>query len=147
MKELRSRKGRALYKSTWKEIRYGWCLGDESFKEKILDKVGLALKGKDRLSYSGKCKKEYDEFAAEKLLRKGLKALGVKESELKELRKGDDRKKVLAFWVHSRTMAGHKWIATRLGMGCPSNMSNYIKSIKESKDRHVKKLLSAVSDV
>ncbi len=107
----------------------------------MLEMVGEKLKGHDRLNYSGSSKKEHNEHEAEQLLLKGLKKLGMREEDLDESAKGDVRKRVLAYHVRSRTMICNRWLSERLKMGCPSNISGYLRSVHESSDVRTKKML------
>jgi hypothetical protein len=132
--ELRTRAGRKMYNQTWKAIRYGWCLGGQGFQEKILDRVGLRLEEKERDSYSGEAMRRHDEREAEHLLRKGMKALGVEEDAVMAGKKGSLTKSALAWHVHRRAMAGHKWISARLEMGCPSNLTAHLNRIKHASE-------------
>lgn len=132
IKELRTREGKKLYKDVWNQIRYGWCLGGQGFQEKMLDFVGLRMKGKQRESYSGAEKNRHDEKMAEELLRKTMKALGVDEERLQREAKGSLIKGALAWYVHRKAMASHKWISQRLQTGCASNLTMYINRIKNA---------------
>ena len=112
--EYRRKKCREAFKEEWRPIRYGWCLGSEEFKDKLTAKIERVIVGRDRQSYSGEGIERHDEAQAERLARGGMAALGVDESDLLIMRKGDDRKCVIAWLVHTRTMVRHKWIADRL---------------------------------
>ena len=81
----------------------------------------------DRRSYGGGAVRAYDETEAERLVQRGLRALGLKEDELSHLPKGHADKCALACAVHARTMASHKWLTARLHMGHPQNLTAYIK--------------------
>jgi hypothetical protein len=48
------------------------------------------------------------------------------------LRKGDERKAVLAALIRSRTAVSTEWIATRLKMGHPSSVSRQVGIVKKS---------------
>ena len=128
--ELRRKKGREAYKQEWKPIRYGWFLGGDEFREKLIDCMSKVVEDKQRESYSGQGIVRHDEHQAKKLLARGLKALGMRTGDLKGLCKGDELKCVLAWLIHTRTMVSHKWISQNLEMGVISNMTKYIDSVK-----------------
>ena len=73
-----------------------------------------------------------DAEEAEHCVTAGLKVLGIRNADLKVLAKGDERKRALAWLVHTRTLASQSWISERLHMGNPSNISTYIRMVKEA---------------
>jgi len=135
--ELRTQSGRRMYKEQWDKIRYGWCLGGDEFQEKMLERVGKRMEGRDRSSYSGEAADRHGEKEAEKRVRKGMKVLGVKEEDLLMLKKGSITKSALAWYIHSSALVSHKWITERLKMGSPSNLTLYIKKFKEAAETDV----------
>ena len=132
IRELGTKDGRKAFKEDWKPIRYGWYLGAEGFKEKLVKRVGKTVKGKKRASYGGKAIREHDESCAEELIRKGLKCLEVTEKDLGRLAKGHDVKCLLAWLAHTYTMVTHQWLTDRLQMGNPQTVSTYIKKVKQA---------------
>jgi hypothetical protein len=95
--------------------------------EKVRDRVGPH----DRRSYGGGAIRQHDEREAERFVQWGLRTLGLTEAALSSLPKGHAHKCALAHLVHSRTMASHKWLAARLHMGHPQNLTAYIKQAPE----------------
>jgi len=144
VRELRTKAGKKQFKEAWKPIRYGWYVGGEAFKEELVKKLVQAVKGKQRASYSGEAIRKHDEHQAERVVAAGMKLLGLAENAPGELPKGDERKCVLAWLAHSRTMASHKWIAERLGMGCPSNMTHYIAKVRSPGDARMSRLRNKI---
>ena len=145
VEDLRRRRGRKEFDEQWKAIRYGWYVGDEPFREELLKKVARTVEGKDRASYHGKAIKQHDEKEAERLVRKGLRALNLTESDLAELRKGDERKCVLAWLAHTYSMAGHRWIGQRLRMGGPSHISVNVGRVANAKGSRLETLRDGVN--
>ena len=138
--DLRTKAGRKAFKEEWKTIRYGWYLGDEGFKDKLLKGIGKVVEGRQRASYSGESIRQHDEYEAEGLLRAGMSVLKIKEADLEALPKGDETKCVLAWLVHSQTMASHQWISERLRMGVPSNMTKYVEDVKQPISNRIAKI-------
>ena len=68
------------------------------------------------------------------LLKKGMKALWVEEDAEIAGKKGSLTKSALAWHVHRRAMAGHKWISARLRMRCPSNLTAHINRIRQASE-------------
>ena len=73
-----------------------------------------------------------DAEEAENCVTAGLKVFGIRNADLNVLAKGDERKRALAWLVHTRTLASQSWISERLHMGNPSNISTYIRMVKEA---------------
>ena len=76
------------------ELRGGWCLGGEGFRERML-----------------------------RLLEEGLRCLGLERKELPRLKKGDPRKAALAVRIRTRTTASNAWIAEQLQLGHVSRLN------------------------
>ena len=96
----------------------------------MLEKVGLRMASGKRESYTGEAKQAHDERQAEKLVKRGLMALGLTEADLLRTRKGSLEKCALAWYVHSNAMVSHEWISNRLRMGHPLGQSLYIGRIR-----------------
>ena len=124
------------------------CLGGEEFRERMLDLVEERLSSAEhRESYSGPAADQHDERQAERLMRKGLKALGLKEEDLGKLNKGDLRKCALAWHIHRYALVGHRWIAGRLKMGCETALTAYMNRIRnatEGKALHLRRKVECV---
>jgi len=127
--EMLTENGRKDLEKEWKEIRRGWYLGSEEFRDRILEHVDGVLNRGRRKSFSGDEVAAHDEAAAEGLVCAGLKALDLAGKDLSELRKLDIRKQVLAWWVRSQTMVGNRWLAKRLEMGDEGNISKTIRTV------------------
>ena len=80
----------------WGKIRRGWCFGDESFRDKINQRLDGNLVSNKRESFSGPEMRTHDEAAAERLIQAGLKALGLNENDLADLKKNAAEKYALA---------------------------------------------------
>jgi hypothetical protein len=145
--ELRTKKGRKLYAALWKGIRHGWCIGGESFEAEMLERVKTAVAGGQRESYSGLEMVKHDQDEAERLVRAGMKVLGVRNEELEGRRKGAMEKKLLAWLVKSRAMVSHRWVADRLKMGVAANVGKYAKEASEAKHSDIVHLRERLANV
>jgi hypothetical protein len=87
----------------------------------------------------------HDEREAEKLLQQGLSEFGIREDDLLTLKKGDDRKKVIAWCIRKRTGVRVEWITHRLKMGVSSNFSRYIREVEQSKEGRLWELKSKMT--
>jgi REP element-mobilizing transposase RayT len=117
----------------WGKIRRGWAFGSDEFRLKVQDALNRAVSGKRRDSFMGEEIRRHDEREAEKLVQKGLICCGITEEDLSNLKKGDDRKKLIAWYIRKKTSVRVEWIAQRLQMGVPSNFSRYMREVEESK--------------
>jgi putative transposase len=104
----------------YKRIRRGWCLGDETFRQELLEQ----MHGHFGENHAGREKLESAEQRAERILATELKGLHWKESDLKNSRKGDPKKVRLAARLRKETTVTLKWIAQRLHMGTWTHVSN-----------------------
>jgi len=116
----------------WQKIRRGWAFGSEEFRIKIRDALEPVIAGKRRDSFMGVEIRMHDEKEAEKLLKQGLACCGLTEKDLPGLKKGDDRKKVIAWHIRRKTSVRTEWITTRLKMGVTSNFSCHIRAVESA---------------
>ncbi|MGO8926453.1 MAG: hypothetical protein ACLQU3_06125 [Limisphaerales bacterium] len=79
---------------------------------------------------NGEAKRAHGEAEAERLLARGLAAMGLAEAQLAETRKGAWEKEVLAWWLCRRTTARRRWVSERLGMGDESRVKQAIGRLK-----------------
>ena len=112
-----------------KELRRGWILGGEEFRERVLALV-------DRLSESGSRRSgpveiggDHGEWMAERLLRAGLRHWKLEGGDLRKLRKSDWRKRVIGHLIKERTGVSLSWIGERLVMGTDSHVSRLCSRI------------------
>jgi REP element-mobilizing transposase RayT len=118
----------------WTQIRRGWAFGGEEFRSHLQEVLDGVMDGKRRESYSGEPVKKHDEREAESLLVEGLRKLKLDEVELASMKKGDIRKKVIAWNIRKKTSVKNEWIVQRMYMGRASNLSRYVKDVDESQE-------------
>ena len=82
---------------------------------------------------------EAGERQAEKLIVRGMRSLKISNADLEKTKKSDSRKRTLAWLVRSRTTASASWIARRLQMGDPSNVSRSVRMVQSKKDKEIRK--------
>ena len=148
--ELGIKAGRKALEEEWKRIRRGWYLGDDGFRGRMLKMVKATLGKGCAASYAGAAKRAHGEAEAQRLVAKGLAALGLEGLRLAEQPKGMAEKQVLAWWLRERTTAGRRWVSERLGMGEESGVSKAIRLVKDMRDvelnRLKRRLLQAMKD-
>lgn len=131
----RDRKG-VLNDASLEELRSGWCLGDAAFQDRILDGLSeLIDRARPKGSVAGREVRAHDEAEAERLVRAALDSLGLSESaaELAGWGRYRDEKALVACLVRSSTGVSNQWVAGRLAMGHPSNVSRAVHRVGESR--------------
>ena len=116
----------------WAKIRRGWAYGGDDFRVRMQELLDGVMEGKHRDSYSGEQVKKHDEREAQRLLSDGLVKLKLDAADLPNLKKGDERKKVIAWAIRRKTSVKNEWIAQQLHMGRASNLSRYVKEVDEA---------------
>lgn len=114
----------------FKAIRRGWCLGDETFRQELLNQ---AHRQAGENHYGG-IRRETAEEKARRILRQELDKLGWPEAELARRAKGDARKVRIAQRLRTETSVTLKWIAQRLQMGTWTHVANLLhrKNLKNN---------------
>lgn len=139
----------AMADEAWAEIRKGWVFGSDEFCAEMKMALKGAAEGKRRDSYSGGAVQQHDEQAASELLSAGLSALKLKPFDLALLKKGDDRKKAIAWLIRRNTSVRNEWISNALNMGNVSTVSRGVHSVEASKDDRLfdlKQIMSKIKD-
>jgi len=121
----------------WAKSRHGWCLGESSFREKLLEHLDGIRLGKKAASLSGPEIHCHNEKQAEQLKAKALKALGLTDGSLKDMPKGCPEKQVLVWFIHTRTSVANDWLCQQLYCGHPGNILKYTKAVTTAKNRQI----------
>jgi REP element-mobilizing transposase RayT len=114
----------------WGKIRRGWCLGDESFRHEMGEILEGTLHTKKRESFSGEELRQHGEQMAERLIERGMGALGITKNALIEQPKGSAEKYALAWLVRKNTSVRNGWIKARLHMGTATNFSDRLRHVE-----------------
>ncbi len=138
--EVSSSENPAEFDPLWEKIRRGWCLGDPTFRQEMETLVDKRISHYDRRSYLGEEARRHDEAEALRLLEFGLKALAISRDDLKGFKKGDVRKKVLAWLIRQHTGVRNDWICEQLVMGRSSNLSRHVSDVGNSTCQEVRKM-------
>lgn len=107
-------------------LRRGWYWGTQAFGEAMRKLAGAMLKKRSPKSrgYQGAALvREHGQKQAEAWLAEGLKAAGLRASELSKLSGSDARKVLLADVLWRRTVVEQRWLAEKLGMKSAANVS------------------------
>lgn len=120
-----------------RQIRRGWYLGSEEFRER-LDQLLMGQSKKD--SHRSSQRKDHGPAEAERLLERALRKLGWSEEELLSAKSLTPEKQGIAWLLMTHTSVTGAWIAQRLQMGHRTNCSRAISRFRHGKDKEIKKL-------
>jgi hypothetical protein len=132
-----------------RHLRTGWLVGSEAFRDRMSDLVAGILKGRKRASYTGEEVRGHDESEAQRIVERGLDALGMELPKLRPLRQNDPRKQALAWLIRTRTIVADDWITQHLDMGHRSNVSRAVGAFRSARDaqrRRLKRTLHKCAD-
>ena len=119
-------------KSHLEELRRGWCLGGESFRERVLRLLdGAGEKLRQRRDVDAVVRHCHDEAQARRMIEMGLELLALKAEDLPKLTKGDVRKLALGRLIRAHTAVPNAWLARELSLGHASRI-NHRGSKRES---------------
>jgi len=136
----------ALVDEAWRNIRRGWIFGSDEFCEKVRGSVEKAAEGSRRDSHSGGAALQHNEQAARVLFEKGLKVVGLAQSELGGLKKSDDRKEAVAWLIRRNTSVTNEWISDALKMGNVATVSRGVRAVEASLEGCLFELKSKMSE-
>ena len=122
------------------ELRQGWALGSQVFRERMSDMVGALMLQRKRASYAGQELRRHDETAAQRLLDSGLQALGMELPDTRQLRQNDRRKQALAWLVKTQSIVGDEWVRQQLDMGDRSNVSRAVSAFRKETQPQIRRL-------
>lgn len=106
----------------WEQIRRGWALGGEEFRQELLD----AMKERDSEYIAGDEVRESEEHKARRIIKEELARLKWTIRHLQTTLKGDRRKIRIAKRLRAQTTMTLKWIAAQLHMGTWTHVANRI---------------------
>ncbi len=106
----------------FRNIRRGWCYGDEAFRNSMLLEVGRSA----HASHFGSELQEASEAKAARIIDEELRTVLWTEAELLRRRKGDPVKVAIATRLRAETTVTLQWIASRLKMGTKTHLSHLL---------------------
>lgn len=128
--EERAREG--VSEESLKEMRRGWLLGGETFRDRVLDWMEKRSDaGKGRKVRREESDHDHGQRQAERIIQATLEALGVEEAELLGARKGDWRKRLIGQRVRVETSVSLRWLTARLKMGSEGHLSRITGSVAD----------------
>ena len=120
--EKRKQEEQNLENGDWKQLRHGWCWGEKTFREHLLEVIGEQQGEQHHGEEIGE-----SVVKAERLLRGHLAGAGWTEEQLAQSRKGDRVKVGIAAQLRAETTMSWKWIAGRLHMGHWRTAANAVR--------------------
>jgi len=120
-----------------KQIRRGWYLGPEAFRDR-LDDMLMGQSGKD--THRSSQRKDHGPAEAERLLKQALHEMGWSEEELLNARSVVPEKQGVAWLLMTQTAVTGTWIAERLRMGHRTNCSRAISRFRHGKSQEIEDL-------
>lgn len=146
---LECRRGKlwAGLEADWDRIRRGWYLGEPSFKERLLERMGDLFEQRKATSVSGEAVQARTEHDAERWVKHTLEGLGVDAAELEVLPKGAELKLVLAWCLRSQTTMSRRWIAERLKMGHETRVTTAVRTVGEANGGKLRRLRERVARI
>jgi putative transposase len=126
--------GGAIDAAATAALKRGWYLGEESFRDRLLALLESAGRKKRQRGNAGDGLMARDQGVrdAERLVVEASRLLELPTApdELTRLKKGDERKALLAALVRKRTGVEIEWISRRLAMGHPGSVSRLIGRVR-----------------
>jgi len=117
----------------YRQLRRGWYMGTTGFRDELQDRIDAQLSGLRRDSITGEARRLHDEREAERLLSEAASIVGLDLGGEELLKKSDERKQVVAWFLRKKTTMGLDWIAEQLGMGSRANVGRAVQSVELSK--------------
>lgn len=117
-----------------KQMRRGWLLGGETFRDSVLDwleKKTAKQRNQGRKLRREQSDAEHGERHAERIIQEVLEALGMTAVELRAARKGDWRKRLIGDRVRRDTNVSLRWLSDRLRMGSEGHVSRLTSTLTD----------------
>ena len=131
----------------WREIRRGWYLGDENFRDRLEGLADKAVRGRRRSSYDRPGLAYHDARMAEEWLKKVLIVLPIDLQELRALRPSDPLKQAVVWFLRTRSTVSAAWLCADLRTGHASNVSRAVSAFRAPVDRKRKQLKKKILQV
>ncbi len=126
----------------WHDLRRGWALGGDDFRQQLLDRIGERMASHKRESYVGQGPDTCDLRRAQALLDRGLAVLHLRLDDLRPRKTTDPAKQAIVWLLRTSTPAPPAWLCTTLRLGHRSNVSRAIRAMEAPHDPTRARLLA-----
>lgn len=126
----------------WKPLTRGWFIGNTKFLTDLKSTITKTRAGK--IPGKSSTKNTHGEAMARNIIKAGLRAMKLKESDLGKLPLGCDQKIALASVLRNKTTISQDWISKKLKMGHRTNVSNGINKVREDDGGSLAKLARSI---
>lgn len=124
----------------WAKIRRGWYLGEEGFRDHLLNLVDSTLQSSNPDSHSGEAVRQHHQQQTQADLDRIIQHLGLTLEELWTLPQNDPVKQGIAWWLRSRSMVPNAVISECLAMGSRANIFRALQAYRSPVDGIRKKI-------
>jgi len=139
LEERASENGGKFSTEAMKALQKGWYLGDDSFRDRLLEMIGKSSKQlRRKANHEPAAVKSYGEVEAARLVGFAFEKLDFALEET--ARKGDPRKVAIASLLKEQTNVSNQWITERLQMGHNRSVSRLVR--EGMKNKEIRKLKS-----
>ena len=125
--EERAREG--LGEDLLREMRRGWIVGGDAFRDQVLDWMESKGAKRGRKVRREEVDRDHGERQAERIIKEMREALGLDELELLAKRKSDWRKRLIGQRVRQETSVCLRWLGARLRMGSEGHLSRITNNL------------------
>jgi putative transposase len=130
-RRLEDRAKEGMSEPQLQQMRRGWLLGGEAFRDRVLDWMEKKQSGKRAKVRREESDADHGQRQAERIIKEMVAVLGSDEAELLSKRKSDWRKRLIAHRVRQETSVSLGWLARRLGMGSEGHVSRIAGSLDD----------------
>jgi hypothetical protein len=113
------------------QLRRGWLLGSETFRDRILEWIEKKQGDNHRKMRREETDEDHGQRQAERIIKEMIPLFGIGERELLLGRKSDWRKRLIAHRIRQETSVSLGWLSRRLTMGSEGHLSRIAGSLED----------------
>lgn len=145
---LRASEDPADREKRFRNLSRGWCVGSEAFRAEMRARLTKGERDGRRsfTSLEPSARRAERERGWEKQLQAAVEVAGVSLAEL-PLKKSDPGKVLVAAVMKKATDASNAWLASRLEMGAPASVSQFVRRFRDGGGEQTAKFRRVLSRV
>lgn len=124
----------------WNEIRRGWFIGSDAFRQELLERLDKSIAGCNRESHAGSATRMHNEEAAKNLLLNAMHKIGVTLETVRQWKTTQPEKQAIVWLLRTSTPVSANWLCEQLHMGHRSNISRAVRTFESKEGPLYKKL-------